>query len=196
MEKALFFGVVCLFFLCSIVKAQIPDPVIETEMRDSSSVRRRTFELERVKRDADKMRPEESAKEREFKLAEIKEDFEDIQKLQTLIIKAYTTGEKVNYGKISDAAFEMTKKAARLDENLFDSRMEKIGKNTSGSSAKSKSVRDLIIQLDNSIGVFVDSPIFKNTKLVDPKTSEEARLILEKIFKLSEMLSKEAKRTK
>ncbi len=194
MRRLLFFGIANLLFLSSIVTAQVPTPVVNNEIRDNSSIRSRTIELERVKRDSRKINPREYTKAQEIKFAEVKEDFESIQKLQNSIVKAYTTGEKINYEKISEAAAEMTKKAVRLNENLFDSATEKSDENTKIDGAKQKSVRNLIIELDNIIEIFVSSPVFKNTKLVDPKDSEKSRLDLEKILRLSNFLSREAKK--
>jgi cell fate (sporulation/competence/biofilm development) regulator YlbF (YheA/YmcA/DUF963 family) len=194
MKKTIFFGVTNLVFLSSIVFAQVPNPVADNEMRDGNSIRRRAIELERVKRESNKLKPRESTKEQEIKFAEIKEDFENIQKLQGEIIKAYTTGKKINYEKISQSAAEMTKKAVRLDENLFDSKIEETVKNKGSENAKPKKVRELIVELDKAIGVFVGSPVFKNTKLVDEQSSEKSRLDLEKIFRLSDALSRQAKK--
>jgi hypothetical protein len=196
MREVLFLGITNLLFLTSLVVAQVPTPVVNNEMRDNGSIRSREIEFERVKRDARKLRPRESTKEQEIKFAEIKQDFENIQKLQASIINAYTTGEKINYEKIGEAAAEMTKKGVRLNENLFDSKPEKTDKNIKVDNAKQKSVRNLIIELDKVIGIFVGSPIFKNTKLVDPENSEKSRLDLEKILKLSDALSRESKKMK
>jgi hypothetical protein len=195
MKKILFVGMTNLVFLSSIAAAQVvPTPVINNEIRDNSSIRSREIELERVKRESNKLKPRESTQEQEIKFAEIKEDFENIQKLQGEIIKAYTTGRKINYEKISQSAAEMTKKTVRLDANLFDSKIEETVKNKDSEKTKPKIVRDLIIELDKVIGTFVSSPVFKNTKLVDEQSSEKSRLDLEKIFKLSDMLSREAKK--
>jgi cell fate (sporulation/competence/biofilm development) regulator YlbF (YheA/YmcA/DUF963 family) len=194
MKKIGFFGMTNLFFLSSIAFAQVPNPVADNEMRDVSSIRRRAIELERVKRESNKLKPRESTEEQEIKFAEIKEDFENIQKLQDEIVKAYTTGKKINYEKISQSAAEMTKKTVRLDANLFDSKIEETVKNKDSEKAKPKIVRDLIIELDKVIGTFVSSPVFKNTKLVDEQSSEKSRLDLEKIFRLSDTLSREAKK--
>jgi hypothetical protein len=195
MKKILFVGMTNLVFLSSIAAAQVvPTPVINNEIRDNSSIRSREIELERVKRESNKLKPRESTEEQEIKFAEIKEDFENIQKLQGEIIKAYTTGRKINYEKISQSAAEMTKKTVRLDANLFDSKIEETVKNKDSEKTKPKIVRDLIIELDKVIGTFVSSPVFKNTKLVDEQSSEKSRLDLEKIFKLSDMLSREAKK--
>lgn len=194
MKTIIFFGITHLLFLSSIIVAQAPNPVADTEMRDGSSIRRRAIELERVKRDAIKLRPTEDSTERTIKFAEIKEDFENIQKLQSEIVKAYMTGREINYEKISQSAAEMTRKTVRLDANLFNSKTQKNVGDKTAEKAKPRSVKDLIIRLDKVVETFVNSPTFKNIKVVDPQNSEKSRIDLEKIFQLSDALSKAAKR--
>lgn len=193
--KLIILGAFCFLLLAlSSTFAQIPNPVADIEIRDESSLRRRSLELERVKREGNAVNPKESTKEQQIKFAQVKADFESIQNLQTEIIKAYTTGKKINYEKIHNSAAEMTNKARRLDENLFNA--EQNQKIKADASVRRKSVRDLIIELDNSIGKFVSSPIFKNTKLVDLEISEQTRLDLEKLLMISDTLSKEAGKMK
>ncbi|MEZ5426961.1 MAG: hypothetical protein R2747_11880 [Pyrinomonadaceae bacterium] len=167
-----------------------PAPVIETDMRQNT-IKMRSIELERIKREAHKANPPENNQEREIKFAAIKEDFEKIQKLQESIVKTYTTGKEINYLKIGEMAANMKKNALRLENNLFDVKPDQLEEKEHRGR---KSVRDLIIELDDVIGKFVGNPIFQNTKVVDPKASEDARTELEKILFLSEALSQEAKR--
>lgn len=196
MKKVIFFGSILLFSMSSIAFAQVPNPVIENEIRDVNSIRRRTIELERVKRNANDPAPKASTKEQEIKFAKVKEDFENIQKLQSSIINAYTTGDKIDYKKISELAAEMSKRSVRLDLNLFYSKSDGNDKGETVKNVKPNSVKDLIVELDKVIGIFVSSPIFKNIRLVDGEVSEKSRLDLEKIVKLSYMLSREAKKMK
>ena len=182
-----------LVFTSSIFAQISPNPVVETEVRDNNSIRMRSIAIERAKRDANNPTRKELTKEEIIKFAEIKEDFENIQKLQNQIVKSYTTGKKINYGKISDSAAELSKKALRLDANLFRAESDNRNKTKSKDEVGTKSVRNLIIELDEAIGNFVSSPIFTNNKLIDSKLSEKTQLDLQKIIKLSETLSKEAK---
>lgn len=170
-----------------------PAPIVESDLRDNN-IRMRSVELERIKREARKMRPRESTVAMEMRFAETKKHFEKIQKLQDSIVKAYTTGKTINYSKISKSALKITKNSLRLDENLFGAEPEKNGKDPETKTVERKSVRDLIIELDNSIGIFVKSPIFQNTKVVDSNISKEAQLELRKIMEVSIRLSIEAER--
>lgn len=172
-----------------------PEPTIEVELRENS-IRMRSAELERIKRESAKPKPRESAKEREIKFAEIKEDFENIQKLQDKIVKSYITEKKINYSKISELATDMRNKALRLNANLFGTKSDEPNVFEDSKTAEKNSVKSLIIELDNAIGLFIGSPIFQNTKIVDRKTSEIAQSNLKKILNLSEALSREADKIK
>lgn len=173
------------------VVAPPPAPIVEGDLRDNS-IRMRSAELERIKREANKLNPVESTKAREIKFAEIKNDFENIQKLQDAIVKTYTTGKTINYLKIGKFAATITEKALRLDKNLF--RAEKLLLDKKRENPREEGVKGLIILLDNEIGNFVRSPIFKNVKVVDSKISKQAQQRLEAIIELSRKLSKEAQK--
>ena len=193
--KSTILGVFGVLVFTSSILAQIsPTPVINNEIRDPTSMRMRSIELERVKKDANKVRLDEPSKEQAIKFAEIKEDFENIQKLESEIVKIYESGTLINFNKISDLATELSKKAVKLDGNLFIPKSDKQDKSNDKDTIKTKSVRNLIIELDNEIGNFVLSPIFTNNKLVDSKISEKSQTQLEKIIKLGEILSIEAKK--
>lgn len=184
--------VVIFFVFTASVFAQIsPTPVVNNEVRDNSSIRMRSVELERAKREANKSFSQESDPETVIRFEKIKVDFENIQKLQAEIIKAYTTGKQINYHKISESAAELNKKALRLEANLFN-----IKKITDKKDEKKKtpSVRDLIIELDKALSNFIDNPIFKSNKVIEQKDVEKSENQLEKVIKLSETLSLEAKK--
>lgn len=198
MKQTTFLTISLLLILSGWVNAQLPPPptpVVEADLRDNT-IKMRSVELERIKREANKLNPVESTKEREIRFGEIKEDFENIQKLQDSIIKAYTTGKKINYSKISSSAMNMRKNALRLNENLFGAKPHESSKNDNSKKIENKNVRSLIIELDNLIGSFIKSPIFQNTKIVDSKISEEAQTELKNILNLSNMLSIEAEKMK
>lgn len=172
-----------------------PVPVVETEMRDGS-IRMRSNELERIKRDSYKSPPKENGQEQAMRFSMIKEDFENIQKSQNSIIKAYTTGKKINFDKISDGAHDIKKNAHRLAVNLFNDDFEIATSERKNDSKKSKSVKDLIVELDNVLGIFVKNPIFQDVKTVDPASSEKAQTDLRKISRLSDELFKAALKMK
>jgi hypothetical protein len=182
---SLIFGTLALVLLSF---AQIsPTPVINNEIKDNSSIRMRSIELERVKRDANKLLPPDSSNESGARFAQIKEDFEGIQKLEASIVKTYKTGVTIDYSKIHEDAREMKKKAMRLKLNFFNSDLE--ADSLKKKKTSQKSLKDLIIELDRVIGSFISSPAFKSIEVVDSKTLEKAELDLLKIIVLSDSLS-------
>ena len=195
--KRRFFWIPCfLLFASWQIAAQfpLPRPVVETEIRDNS-IRMRSAELERIKREADKPNLESNA-EREIRFARIKENFENIQKLQDEIVKIYTRSKKIDYGKISNSAANITKNSFRLGETLFGEKLKKTNENKPEENNEPKKVTDLIVALDNAIGDFVSSPIFKNKQTIDRKISEKAEEKLREIIELSDALAKESAKLK
>lgn len=168
-----------------------PVPVTETEIRDDS-IKMRSAQLERIKRDAKKPLLRESAKEREIRFGKVKKDFENIQKLQDKIIRTYTTGKEINYARIVRLAADLNKDALRLHKNLFGAAAaadKKTKEKERRSAGRQEDVRSLIIDLDEAIGKFVGSPIFNNLKVVDLEESKKARLKLIRVIDLSRGLS-------
>lgn len=167
----------------------------DTSLRDDS-IRLRSVELERIKKDADKQDPTKFTainSKIETKFGEIKEDFEGIQIAETAIIQAYTSGKTIDYKLIASSADEISKKATRLDSNLFsekfDSKNDKAEKTT---EQKKSSIRDLILELDNAVGGFVTSKIFQNLRVFEPDVARKARIDLAHIIQTSEALVKES----
>lgn len=170
----------------------------DKSLRDDG-IKLRSVEIERIKREADKSNATSVAPintEIKVKFPQIKEDFESVQILQAAIIKAYTTGKTVDYRLIQTSADGINKKAKRLDTNLFASRSDKQDDKSNAKEEKTKSIRVLIIELDNSIGSFILSKIFGNIYVVDPEVAVKTRTDLAMIRKLSNQLSKEAAKMK
>lgn len=191
MKNTIFVVFSLIVFTASIFAQVSPNPVADAEIRDNNSIRMRELELERVKRDANKPRRGETSKLAKVRFAVIKDDFENIQKLQSSIVKAYTTGEKINYEKIRDSALEMRKKATRLGVNFFNINAEtytyKYPRNLGPIS-----VKDLIVEIDNTLIVFVSNPMFANPTVVDAAENERAEVNLKRLIELSASLNFEA----
>ena len=171
------------------------------------NIKTRSVEIERVDRDAHKTdngttnnaAPNGSGSSPEDKLTAkynaIKADYEQIQISQDAIIKAYQGGGGVDYAQIGKSALEINKSAMRLNTNLFpppvaasdEQKPEKKTKTT-------KSVRDLIVELDTAIGSFTTSSMFQNLRLIDPKVAIKAQSDLKQITELSGTLNNEAKK--
>jgi hypothetical protein len=202
----------------SQVSAQVMPPGgSDRDLRDTN-VKGRSNELERIDRDArkeaakkkNKSEVNPAAPQPEDKLAakydEIKTDYEQIQLSQDSIIKAYQGEGKIDYSQISKFSSEINKSALRLNSNLFpvplvkksdaegkvENSDQKNGNKTDQEIKKPKSVGDLIVELDNTIGSFATSPMFQNLRVVDAAVSEKTKSDLEKIIELSQLLNMEA----
>ena len=172
-----------------------------TDLRDTD-VKRRSIEMERIEREAKKTGKTETDRLAP-KYGEIKEDHEHIQLSQDAIVKVYQTGSKIDYARIGKHAAQMHKSAKRLNSNLFEAApdektgakkdLKKMDK-TEANLKKNRSVRDLIIDLDNAVGSFATSPMFQDLRVIDPKVSKKTKLDLGKIIELSALLSAEAER--
>ena len=190
----LLFGLVTV--LCGIAKAQVapppPAPVVEKEVK-ADSEKMRSIQMDRFKRESQKPGPDSSAIGRENRFQETKKRFENIQKLQESIVKAYTKGREIDYAKIAGSASDMTEDAVWLDRNLFGAE-ETDGKRTIARSSPTRSeVRDLIIRLDEAIGKFVGSKFFRKSTVVDREIYEEAQTRLRTVLLLSSRLSAAAR---
>ncbi len=166
-----------------------------------NNIKMRSVEMERVKREETQAEAKTFApvnSKIEVKFPEIKEDFEGMQTSQSAIVTAYTTGDKIDYAAIESAAEAINKKAKRLDANLFpDATSQELKSEASKKKEeKPKSVRDLIVELDDTIGSFVSSKIFTNLKVIEPEVAIKTRADLLKIQSLSAKLAEEAKKMK
>lgn len=197
--KTIFFSILVTsavaFF--SPVQAQLtPAGAGDKDLRDNN-IRMRSAEMERVKREAAKVDSPSFAAlntEIDLKFPQIKEDFEGMQLSQEAIIKAYTTGEKINYATIELAAESINKNAKRLDSNLFAAKADNKEEKTKENEAVN--LKKLIVELDNVIGRLVASKMFLNLKVVDPDVARRTRIDLVTMMELTEKLAKEAKSLK
>lgn len=201
-----------IFSICLIVGAALfanvwgqsnAPSIADNANPQNTDIKMRSVELEKVKRDADKANAASFGAintKIETKFPEIKEDFEGIQISEAAIIKTYSTDKKIDYALIEMSANSINKYAKRLDTNLF---AEAVKKNEDLPNDKSKetvekpkTMRDLIIDLDNAIGSFLSSKIFGNLKVFEPEVAVKTRTDLIHIQELSEKLSAEAKKLK
>ena len=180
-----------------------PPAVPDNANIQDNSLKMRSVEMERIKREetkavAAKFAPINSKIEAKF--PEIKEDFEGIQVSQSAIVASYTTGKTIDYAAIESAAAAINKKAKRLDSNLFPGATSEDLKDDSKKSKekteKPKGIRDLILELDEAVGSFVSSKIFANIKVIEPEVAIKTRADLLNIQSLSEKLAEEAKKMK
>lgn len=208
---------VFLFALSANIFAQVMPPGSSDKNLDDRNVKDRSIELDKIKRDAEKAdkNNQQSSQVEQLKFTEIKEDFEKIQMLQTGIIEAYTKGKQIDYTKISTNADEISKSGTRLKGNLFAAPVveeKKDSKDAKKSKDKKKEpvqptpteekkepeqplptdVKNLIVELDNTLAVFTANPMFTNPKVVSVADNAKAKSDLERVIKLSAALNQEA----
>lgn len=202
----------CVTVICPTVHAQIAAPPGsgDKNLRDTN-VKNRSVELERVDRERRKTNksaanPAATAEDKlAAKYAEIKADYEQIQLSQDAIVKGYRGAGKIDYAEIGKSALEINERATRLNSNLFpappventqaEKEVKKEAKKTEKDLKPAKSIRDLIVELDEAIGIFATSSMFQNLRTVDVAVSAKAQLDLEKIIELSGLLNIEASKT-
>ena len=194
------FALVFLTFLGSSISAQFvsPVPVVEKEVRDGSSTKLRSIQLDNVKRESKKNPTDKLGPASVNNFLAIKEDFEKIQLLEGHIVKVYTTGRQIEYAKIAAFSSELNLSASRLKKNLF-SLPDKGGKDspdelrTDGKKLPND-VKNLIVELDNKIGAFINNPIFASSKKAKPEEKEKAEAALMHVIVLSGALQQEAEK--
>jgi hypothetical protein len=171
----------------------------DKNLRDSSSdLKGRSNEIERVSRDAKKTdnrgRVAEKPESRPApNFAEVKEDFERIQTINSDVLQASTS--KPDYGRISESAADIGKRAIRLKSNLFPPKSTKKSKEDEP-RAEDQDLKSLLTLLDNSIGSFTQNPMFTNTRVVNSEDTTNAEKELDSVIKISARIRNEADRLK
>lgn len=198
--KRILLLVVCVFVTgsYSFVAGQEPPSIADNATPVDNNIKQRSIELERVKRDAEKTATLRRENGTELKFSLIKDDFEGIQKEQMLIIKAYTTGESIDYETISKSSDKITEMAVRLRANVFID--EESGKTDKPQDEENpytgQSVRNLIVELDNAIGEVVTNPMWQNLKVVNTEISQAVEANLVKVINASSALWIESNKMK
>jgi hypothetical protein len=189
-----------LTFLASSITAQYvsPVPVMEKEVRDGSSTKMRSMELDRAKREAGVNPIEKFGPAAVNNFLEIKQDFEKIQVLEGNIVKVYTRGKVIEYARLAAFSAELNASAARLKRNLF-SLPKKDGEDVPEESKQDEEklpgdVKNLIVELDDTLGAFIGNPIFSTSKKSGREEKAKAEASLERLIKVSEALRQEAEK--
>ena len=204
-KKANIFIMTILFTGCLYgVVAQEPPPPTTPSIADNASpfdnsIKMRSVELERIKREAEKTATLRRDNGTELKFSLIKEDFEGIQKEQMSIVEAYMNSESIDYKAISKSSNKITEMAVRLRANVFISEQSAIADNVLSEEVNpfvGKSVRDLIVVLDNAIGEVVLSPMWQKLKVVDADVSNAVEASLVNVINASSALWGESDKMK
>ncbi len=165
-------------FTTVVAQAQIDD-----------GIRRRSMELERIKRQAESDGKTGSNTEKRVDFAKVKMAFEGIQLQQDLVIEAYTRNENIDYRQINKASRQITRMAKCLKVNLFSlpGNLKSGDKKLIGGNKKT--VKELIVELDSAIGRLVANPIFHSLSVVEPEELNRSLSDLDEIIDLSGVLA-------
>jgi hypothetical protein len=200
-NRILLMSMVCLLAFAVDVNAQSRQapPGSSDKNLEDRNVKERSVELEKIARDAKK--PKKGADPDTVSAArfeEIREDFENIQNFQTGIVDAYTKGAAVDYVKIAENAAALHKSALRLNGNLFPDaeNKKKSKKSVEGGKESADSlpadVKTLIVEMDNTLGTFVNNPMFTNPTVVNAGDNARAKADLGKLIRLGAVLRESA----
>ena len=146
----------------------------------------RSNEIERIRHDAEK-----PAGYPPSKFPFIKDDFERIQ----IINNALQSGA-LDDGRVSEAAVEIKKRAARLNANLFPPTTKKARAPKEAPIAESTDLKSLLAELDAALIGFVTNPMFRNIQVVNAPESSAAKQKLERVIKLSSRVKQAADKLK
>lgn len=200
--------IVCFSILmCSAISAQQDPPAGAGDKNlEDRNVKSRSIDLERVKRDADKLDPKNQAPAiPPVRFQEIKDDFEGLQLRQDEIRKVYSEGKQVDTAKIAAVADVMNASATRLHGNLFPLPVEepKSKKKPKGQKEQPAKVeplseplpqdlRSMIVAQDDALAAFVANPMFTNPQVSNVDSNVKAQADLKKLIRLTAALSEMA----
>lgn len=125
-------------------------------------------------------------------LVQIKKDFKGLQVSNNDILNAIASSNALDLKVISEALSEIKQRAARLKFNLVLPESEKDERTKFDQNQPDiEQLKLSLLSLDRLIVKFIENPIFKNTDVVDAKTSAIARADLESIIEMSDKIRKD-----
>lgn len=171
-----------------------PEQAVLNAREQFSDIKKRSMELERIKRESGKRAVSDDLTQ---KFPAIKEDFEQIQKINSDVLKQTAAKTSLNYSAVLKSVAEIKRRAVRLKANLFPSEPEENNetKNKSQAIPETEDIKILLGALDKSIFSFVHSSIFQNIKLVNSGDSLKAQNDLENVIKISSAIKEKIKRS-
>ncbi len=189
MIKKLLLAIFLLTFSAVLTPAQVsPEQEIINARAQSSDIKNRSLELERIKRETYK-RPVSEDFAPNF--PKIKEDFEKIQKINSEILRINDLNSPANYADVLKSVSEINHRAVRLRSNLFTDDTK--SKNKRQNNDERQDIKILLAVLDKSINSFVHSSIFQNTNLVNSEDSLKAQKDLETVINVSNTIKSKTK---
>jgi hypothetical protein len=194
MMKQLFLAIFLIAVSASTTPAQSSPEQAAKNARDRfSEIKNRSFEMERMKREANKRNAGNNST---LRFPEIKEDFEKIQKVNSEVLQPTVLTSPINYAEVLNSALEINRRAVRLKSNLFsaESKRKEDVKNKKQTTAEPQSIEILLNTLDESINSFVHNSIFQDIKPVNSQDSLKAQNDLETVIKISFVIKEKAEK--
>lgn len=169
-----------------------PEKSVSAAQDQFFDIKKRSVELERMKREANKISEPRDAS---LKFPEIKEDFEEMQRLNDKVVELSEASSQINNGDVLKLVSEIHHRAERLKSNLFlaDPKTKKEKESKLQGSDKPQDTKALIRALDKSINTFVHSPIFQNINIVNLSDSLQAQKDLESVIRISSEIKTQIK---
>ncbi len=195
MIKKFLLAIFLLGFSAAVIPAQVnPEQAVLNAREQFSDIKKRSMELERIKRESGKRTVSDNLTQ---KFPAIKEDFEQIQKINSDVLKIKAAKTSLNYSEVLKSVSEIKRRAVRLKSNLFPSEPEENNepKNKSQAIPETEDIKILLGALDKSIFSFVHSSIFQNIKLVNSDDSLKAQKDLENVIKISSLIKDKIKKS-
>lgn len=164
-----------------------PEQAILNARKESSDIKNRSIELERMKRETNEIN---ANKNNELKFPQIKQDFEQIQQLSSKLFQLTAVKTNVSYKSIFNFVSDINRRAARRKSNLFTVKIKenKDLKNKKQIVGESRNIKILLDDLDNSINSFVHNSMFQNIHIVNTDDSLKAREDLETVIEASSLI--------
>ena len=125
-------------------------------------------------------------------LKQMNEDFVRIQTIRAEIVKAFSSGLRVEPEVLKDAAGEIKRRGSRLRSLLALSDEFTDGGVENEKVSTIDSVNDRAYQLCVEISRFIENPLFKSTGVITIKHANEASRTLDIVIALATVLQKES----
>ncbi|MGH9944444.1 MAG: hypothetical protein ACRD9R_19015 [Pyrinomonadaceae bacterium] len=124
-----------------------------------------------------------------------RQDFEHLQVIRNQWADALAADQTLDYGRISDEAADLKKRAGRLKAFFAFPSPDGDGKNQANRVGVSpEQMKDALARLCEGIINFVESPVFKSPGVLEVQASEQAGRTLQSIIDLSVGIRKNAER--
>lgn len=193
MIKKILLAVFLFTFSVTVTSAQEnPSQAVLNAQEQFFDIKKRSLELERVKRESNK-RPVN--KDLNARFPKIKEDFEQIQKANNDFFQLVAAQAPVNYSAVLKLVSEINQRADRLRSNLFTTESEEKEKSKNKQIVdESEDIKLLFSALDKAVNSFAHSPMFQNLNLVNLDDSLKAQKDLETIITVSSVIKEKAKK--